>query len=222
LIFAFRWIPCHHLKVRPEMKGSVKPTLNREWTQSKCGGSIRASPLPQALALPYIPFFIHKQWRRKVFGQDMQFLPTATGDSLGGKATMWQAAKLWQDETVVVTSFGLQHIHDLIETYASKNGTASTPHLLAYYCRKIHQPCAPPLFCAVESREIPTQADLLIHHVHGPVAYFLVHKDDKRVAELFTADVYNTLLAYTNSALKPERVYQLGCPVGSTSGGCQC
>jgi hypothetical protein len=61
----------------------------------------------------------------------------------------------------------------------------------------------------VESREIPTQADLVIH-VHGPVAYFLVHKDDKRVAELFEADVYNTLLAYTNSALKPEQVYQLG------------
>jgi hypothetical protein len=149
----------------------------------------------------------HTQWRGKVFGQDMQFLPTSTGDSLEGIATMWQAAKLWQDETIVVKSFGLHHIHDLIETYAS-DGTASTPHLLAYYCRKTHQPGAPPLFRAVESREIPTQADLLIHG-HGPVAYFLVHKDDKRVAELFAADVYNTL-AYTNSALKPKHVYRLG------------
>jgi hypothetical protein len=113
-------------------------------------GSIRASPVPQALGLPYIPFLIPNGRRGKVFGQDMQFLPTSTGNSLEGKATMWQAAKLWQDKTVVVKSFGLHHIHDLIETSAS-NCTASTPHWLAYYCRKIHQPCAPPLFCAVES-----------------------------------------------------------------------
>jgi len=42
------------------------------------------------------------------------------------------------------------------------------------------------------------------------VAFFLVHKDDKRVAKMFAADVYNTLLVYTNPTLKAEHVYQLG------------
>ena len=43
----------------------------------------------------------------------MQFLHNSTGDTPEGKATMWQAAKTWQDSTVLVKSFGLVHLHDL-------------------------------------------------------------------------------------------------------------
>jgi hypothetical protein len=88
------------------------------------------------------------------------------------------------------------------------DGMTNQSHSLAYYCRQVHQPGGPPLFRAVEEQESPTPSDLLIHGP-GPVAYFLVHKDDKRVAEMFAADVYNTLV-YTNPTLKAKHVYRLG------------
>ena len=149
----------------------------------------------------------HTTWKGKLFGQDMQFLPIATGDTPDGQATMWLAAKTWQDNTVVIKSFGLHHLHDLIMPQGA-DGMTNQSHSLAYYCRQVHQPGGPPLFRAVEEQESPTPSDLLIHGP-GPVAYFLVHKDDKRVAEMFAADVYNTLV-YTNPTLKAEHVYRMG------------
>lgn len=150
----------------------------------------------------------HTTWQDKLFGQDMQFLPTSTADSPDGKATMWQAAKAWQDTTVVVKSFGLCHIHDRIVLPTIPGLPEPNSHSLAYYCRQVHQPGGPPLFRAIEETDVPTASDLLIHG-HGPVVSFLVHKDDQRVAEMFAADVFNTL-AYTNPRLQKAHVYRLG------------
>ena len=86
----------------------------------------------------------HTTWHDKLFGQDMQFLPTSTADSPDGKATMWQAAKVWQDTTVVVKSFGLCHIHDRIVLPAIPGLSEPNNHSLAYYCRQVHQPGGPP------------------------------------------------------------------------------
>jgi hypothetical protein len=161
----------------------------------------------------------HTNWQGKVFGQDMQFLPLSIGDSPDGLATMWTAAKTWQDSTYVVKSFGLRPIHDLILLHdqESEGRTPQTePHSLAYYCRQIHQPGGPPLFRAVEERD-PTPSDILIHGTN-PVVYFLIHKDNFRVAEQFAADVYNAL-AYTVNSLQPEHVYILGSdyvPIAAT------
>jgi hypothetical protein len=161
----------------------------------------------------------HSTWQGKVFGQDMQFLPLSIGDSPDGLATMWTAAKTWQESTYVVKSFGLRPLHDLILLHdqESEGRTPQTePHSLAYYCRQIHQPGGPPLFRAVEERD-PTPTDILTHG-NNPVVYFLIHKDNFRVAEKFAADVYNAL-AYTVNSLQPEHVYLLGSdyvPIAAT------
>jgi hypothetical protein len=111
------------------------------------------------------------------------------------------------------------HVHDLILLHdqESEGRTPQTePHSLAYYCRQIHQPGGPPLFRAVEERD-PTPSDILIHGTN-PVVYFLIHKDNFRVAEQFAADVYNAL-AYTVNSLQPEHVYILGSdyvPIAAT------
>jgi hypothetical protein len=160
----------------------------------------------------------HSKWKGKVFGQDMQFLPVSIGDTPDGLATIWTAAKTWQESTYVVKSFGLRHIHDLVHPQDpdTDEDTKIEPHSLAYYCRQIHPPGGPPLFRAVEERD-PTPSDILLHGP-GPVAYFLIHKDNLRVAEQFAADVYNAL-AYTVHFLKPEHVYLQGSnyvPIAAT------
>jgi hypothetical protein len=160
----------------------------------------------------------HTKWKGKVFGQDMQFLPVSIGDTPDGLATIWTAAKTWQDSTYVVKSFGLRHIHDLVplQDHEAEEDTHTEPHSLAHYCRQIHPPGGPPLFRAVEERDL-TPSDILLHGP-GPVAYFLIHKDNLRVAEQFAADVYNAL-AYTVHSLKPEHVYIQGSnyvPIAAT------
>ena len=147
----------------------------------------------------------HTTWKDKLFDQDMLFLPSSTGDTPEGKTAMWTAAKSWQDSTVSVKSFGLCHLHNRITLDDATE--SDTPHSLAYYCRKIHHSGGPSLFRAIEERA--TTATDKITHGNGHVVYFLVHRDDKRVAEMFASDVFNTL-AYTNPRLTMANVYRKG------------
>jgi hypothetical protein len=151
--------------------------------------------------------FFYTTWKDKLFDQDMQFLPSSTGDTPEGKTAMWTAAKFWQDSTVLVKLFELCHLlHDRITLeMMPQNLTHHTPsHDIT--AKKYTILAAPPSF---EERATPTATDKIIHGNGHHVVYFLVHRDDNWVAAMFASDVFNTLV-YTYPRLTMANVYRKG------------
>ena len=145
----------------------------------------------------------HDIWEGQVLGQNMHYIPTSASVTPDGIATMWAAAKEWQDSTISVKSFGLKSLHERINLFVP----GEAPRSLAFYLRKLHHAEGKPLFHAVEE-QAPNNTDITSHGAF-PVVYLLVHKEKKWMAEQIADDIH-TALVYTNPSLTKTHLYREG------------